>query len=300
MTLETADEIEVEATEIENEDQETEIEEIEEESEVENQADEDKSDEEDQGDEEIDEDEVVISIEGQESPPDDDSKEAPQWVKEVRQNNRRLAKENRELKQRLEQQASTETKPVQLGPKPTLESCDYDEEAFETQLTQWHETRKQVEAQQAEAERKVEEGRKEWQQTLENYGTKRQALKVRDFDEAEEVVQGSLSPTQIAMILQGAEDPAKVTYAIGRAPAKAKELAEIRDPVKFAFAVAKLETKLKVTSRKAATKPEKKVSGNAKVSGSVDSNLDRLRAEAEKSGDYSKVMAYKRQQRNKK
>jgi hypothetical protein len=300
MTLETAEEIEVEATEIENEDQETEIEEIEEESEVESKADEDQSDEEDQGDEEIDEEEVVVSIEGQESPPDDDSKEAPQWVKEVRQNNRRLAKENRELKQRLEQQASTETKPVQLGPKPTLESVDYDEEEFEAQLTKWHKTKQQVEQQQAEAEQRVEQERQEWQKTLENYGTKRQALKVRDFDEAEEVVQGTLSMPQIALIVKYAADPALVTYAIGKNPGKAKELAEIKDPVKFAITVSDLEKKLKVTNRKAATKPEKKVSGNAKVSGSVDSNLERLRAEAEKSGDYSKVMAYKRQQRNKK
>jgi len=32
-------------------------------------------------------------------------------------------------------------------------------------------------------------------------------------------------------------------------------------------------------------------------SGTVDSNLERLRAQAEKSGDYSKVTAYKRSKR---
>jgi hypothetical protein len=300
MTEETAEEIEVFEPEIENEDQETEVNEIEEESEIEDQADEDQSDEENEGNEEIDEDEVIISIEGQESPPDNDSKEAPQWVKEVRQNNRKLAKENRELKARLEQQASTENKPVQLGQKPTLESCDYDEEAFETQLTQWHETKRQLEQQEEEAAQRVENERQAWHQKLENYSTKRQALKVRDFDEAEEVIQQHLSHTQIAMIIQAAEDPALVNYAIGKNPKKAEELAKIKDPVKFAYEAGKLEAKLKVTNRKAATKPEKKITGNASVSGSVDSNLERLRAEAEKTGDYSKVMAFKRQQRNKK
>jgi hypothetical protein len=56
---------------------------------------------------------------------------------------------------------------------------------------------------------------------------------------------------------------------------------------------------LKVTNRKAAPPPEKTVQGTGRVTGSVDSTLDRLRADAEKSGDYSKVFAYKQQKRNK-
>ena len=47
-------------------------------------------------------------------------------------------------------------------------------------------------------------------------------------------------------------------YALGKNPKKAKELGEITDPVKFAFAVAKLETQLTVTSRKQVPPPEKK------------------------------------------
>ena len=65
--------------------------------------------------------------------------------------------------------------------------------------------------------------------------------------------------------------------------------------MKFAFAVAKLETQLKVTNRKAAAAPERTIStGGGRISGSVDSTLDRLREEALKTGDMSKVMAYKR------
>jgi hypothetical protein len=78
-----------------------------------------------------------------------------------------------------------------------------------------------------------------------------------------------------------------------------KELSSIKDPVKFAFAVAKLETQLKVSNRKAAPPPEKVVKGTGRVSGSVDSTLERLREEAAKSGDMSKVIAYKRQMRAK-
>ena len=99
------------------------------------------------------------------------------------------------------------------------------------------------------------------------------------------------------IVVQGAGNPALLIYAFGKNPKKEDELGSIKDPVKFAFAVAKLEKDLKVTQRKAAPPPEKVVQGNASVSGAVDSTLDRLRSEAEKSGDYTKVFKYKQQQK---
>jgi hypothetical protein len=65
--------------------------------------------------------------------------------------------------------------------------------------------------------------------------------------------------------------------------------------VKFAFAVARLEKELKVTNRRAAPAPERIVQGTGRASGTVDSTLERLRAEAEKTGNYTKVLQYKRQ-----
>jgi hypothetical protein len=86
-----------------------------------------------------------------------------------------------------------------------------------------------------------------------------------------------------------------VVYALGKNPKKAKELASITDPVKFAFAVAKLEAQLKVAPRKTPPPPEGAIRSTAPISGTVDSNLDRLRSEAERTGDYSKVYRYKQQ-----
>jgi hypothetical protein len=117
---------------------------------------------------------------------------------------------------------------------------------------------------------------------------------VPDFQDAEETVLETLNVTQQGIILQGAQNPAVVVYALGKNPKKAKELGEITDPVKFAFAVAKLETQLTVTSRKQAPPPEKKINGN----GSLDSSngqLERLREEAARTGDMTKVVAFKRQ-----
>jgi len=105
--------------------------------------------------------------------------------------------------------------------------------------------------------------------------------------------------TQQGIVLQGSDNPALIIYALGKNTKRAKELASITDPVKFAFAVAKLETQLKVSNRKAAASPERTIaSGGTRLSGAVDSTLERLRAEAEKSGDYTKVLQYKRQKRN--
>jgi hypothetical protein len=89
-------------------------------------------------------------------------------------------------------------------------------------------------------------------------------------------------------------------YALGKNPKKAAELAKRSDPVEFAFAVARLEKDLKVSNRKSAPAPEKIVQNSGRVvsSASVDSTLNRLRAEAERTGDYTKVMEYRRQKRN--
>lgn len=101
--------------------------------------------------------------------------------------------------------------------------------------------------------------------------------------------------TQQGIIVSGADNPALVTYALGKDSAKLAELKAITDPVKFAFAVSKLETQLKVTPRKPASAPEAVVKSNTRTSGSVDSQLERLRAEADRTGDYTHVFRYKQQ-----
>jgi len=182
--------------------------------------------------------------------------------------------------------------------KPTLESTDYDTERYETELASWYEKKRTHDDQQNVVQSQQKAVQKEWETKLESYHSSKADLKVKDYEFAEEVVQDNLSVMQQGMIVQGADNPALVVYALGKNPKKAKELASITDPVKFAFAVAKLETNLKVTTRKASSRPEKKISGTARPSGSVDNTLERLRTDAEKTGDYSKVFQYKRQKKS--
>jgi hypothetical protein len=238
----------------------------------------------DEEDEDEDEDEVVISI-GEESPPQEEEARAPAWVRELRKANREKEREIRELKAKLTATA-TETKPVELKAKPTLESCDYDSDEYENKLAEWYEHKREYDAVESNAAAKRDAEAKEWQDKLDSYAKARASLKVRDYEDAEAFALDTFNVTQQGIVLQGSENPAHLIYALGKSQKRAKELASINDPVKFAFAVAKLETQLKVTNRKAAAAPERTItSGGGRISGSVDSTLDRLREEAVKTGD---------------
>jgi len=249
----------------------------------------------DQDDEESDE--VVVSISGEEAPPPEEQTQAPEWVRELRKTNRELQRQNRELQGRLQTSAQTEIKPVVLGKKPSLEDHDYDAEKFEEALTNWFERKRQADEINAKQEAEVMTQQKAWQAKLEGYGKAKAELRVKDFDDAEAMAQELFNVTQQGVMLQGADNPALVVYALGKNPKKAQELAAIKDPVKFAFAVAKLEKDLKVTNRRAAPPPERIVSGTGRVSGAVDSTLERLREDAARTGNMTKVIQYKAQKR---
>jgi hypothetical protein len=240
--------------------------------------------------------EVIVSI-GEEAPPPEEHTPAPEWVKELRKTNRELQRQNRELQGRL-QAAPPETKPVVIGNKPKLEDHDYDADKYEEALANWFERKRQADDANAKQEAEVMNQQKAWQAKLDGYGKAKAELRVKDFEDAEEVAQQVFSITQQGVLLQGADNPALVVYALGKNPAKAKELAEIKDPVKFAFAVAKLEKDLKVTNRRQAPAPERIVSGTGRSSGAVDSTLERLREDAARTGNMTKVIAYKAQKRS--
>lgn len=243
------------------------------------------------------EDDMVVSI-GDEEPPTEEPR-APDWVRELRKSHRELQRKVKEYEAK-EQTAPANTAIPTLGAKPKLEDHDYDTEKYEESLESWYRKKDAVEAAKREQQRQLDEQQKAWQSKLDNYSQAKTDLKVKDFEDAESTVQDTLNTVQQGVVLQGAENPALVVYALGKNPKKAKELAAISDPVKFAFAVAKLESQLKVTSSRKPPPPERSApSGNAPISGSTDSTLERLRAEAERTGDMTKVIRYRQQQREK-
>jgi hypothetical protein len=243
---------------------------------------------------EDDADEVIVSI-GEEAPPPEEQAHAPGWVKELRKANREKEKRIRELEAKLTQ--TTEKKPVILGPKPKLEDHDYDADRFEAALADWFDRKRVADVESQKVQQAEQAQKQAWQEKLDGYGKAKAELRVRDFEDAEAVAQELFNITQQGVVLQGADNPALVIYALGKNPKKATELAKIEDPVKFAFAVAKLEKELKVTNRKAAPAPERMISSTGRVSGAVDSTLERLREEAARTGNMTKVIQYKAQKR---
>jgi hypothetical protein len=241
--------------------------------------------------------EVVITI-GDEQPAQEEE-QAPEWVRDLRKKNREDQRRIRELEAKLQQVQTPQATVPRLGAKPKLEDFDYDSSKYEAALDNWFTQKRQVDEFQSRVKDAEQQQMRQWQEKLEGYAQAKQSLKVRDYDDAEATVQEALNTVQQGVLLQGADNPAMIVYALGKNPAKAKELAKISDPVKFAFAVAKLEAQLKVQPRKTPPPPESSVRGTAPISGSVDSNLERLRAEAERTGDYTKVTRYKAQLREK-
>lgn len=278
------------------------IEQQEVEQEVEMQEEQKEAQEEQQGQPDSEEDgEVVVSF-GDQEPVEPQDQGAPEWVKTLRKEHRELRRRNKELEQQIAAGQQKQADAPTLGPKPKLSDVDYDAEALETALDKWYEQKRAVDEYEAKQRREQEAANQEWQNRLNSYNQAKANLRAPDYDDAELAVQDRLSQTQQGIILQGAENPALLVLALGRNPEKLAELSAINDPVRYAFAVARMEAQLKVSSAKRTsptTQPEKRVSSDAGSTNPSASTLEQLRAEAEKTGDYSKVIKWKNQNRGK-
>lgn len=237
--------------------------------------------------------EVTAVTIGDTEPPAEEK--APDWVREVRKRNRELEKENKELRR-----AQSGQQTIVVGKKPTMADpeIDYDADKFEKALSEWTERKNKADAEAEKVEQQQKTEQAAWQAKLDAFGESKKALKVPDMDAAEALVQETLSERQLAIIIKGAKNAPLLVYALGRNPAKLQELAKVTDLVEFAATVFRdVEGQLKVTTKKPTPPaPEKKVMGAA-PSGGMDSTLDKLRAEAERTGDYSKVHQHKQQKK---
>jgi hypothetical protein len=105
-----------------------------------------------QDDDQPDDEEVVVSI-GDEAAPASD--EAPEWVRELR-------KQNRELQRELAEARKGKSPEIpEVGDKPTLEACEFDEERYEQELNGWLDRKAKADRAKSEAEQsqaKAQEG----------------------------------------------------------------------------------------------------------------------------------------------
>lgn len=245
--------------------------------------------------------ELVITI-GDEEQPQGTEPEAD-WLKELRHQNRTRAQQIRDLTaENARLKAASAPAPVVVGPKPTMESCGFDESKLDTELAAWHERKAAADAEANRREAAAKADREAWQARLAAHNTAARSLKVPDYESAAETARDIFDVTQQGIILRGVQDAnlaAKIIYALGTNPKKAKELAGLTDPVQFAVAIGEIKTMLKITPRKAPPPPERIVRGDASIANPGDQKLEALRAEADRTGDRTKVVRYLREQQQK-
>lgn len=232
-------------------------------------------------------DELSIEIEGE-----DPVEETP-LIKQLRDRTRDLARENAELKK------ATAPKPIEVGPKPTLESCDYDDERFENELDAWKETTRQAEEQRAQQQQAEQTRNQQFERAVTTYRTQAAQLGVKDFEEAEATIKTTLPELLQSAIVTYAKEPAKVVYALAKHPAKLAQLAAEPDPVRFILAINELERNLKVVNKRRPPTPDAESiqRGSASLSASTDKEAEKLYNAGVKSGDMSAYFKHQRDRR---
>ncbi len=262
-----------------------------------------------QGENKEDEDDFRINLGDEQEPEQEEEfngKPAPQWVKDLRVEAKESKRKIKELEEQLKQKDQPVQQSEELGEMPALEDYGYDtsDPSYVQAMEKWAEKRLKVKEREAAQKAEQEQVQKVWDEKIQSYEAKKSILKqkAKDFDDAEQTVRDVLDVNQQGIVIYS-EKPELLVYNLGRNPEKAKQLAAIKNPLEFAFQIGKLEARIdaqmKSQTRKPQTNPERKPGGSATLSGVVDTTLDKLRAEAAKTGDYTKVVAYKKQKQNK-
>lgn len=238
----------------------------------------------DDGDDDGDDD-ALISFDGDESA----QLEGNDLVKHLRAE---LREARREAAEARKARPVEEVVAVKLREKPTMADHAYDEEAFAEDLGKWQQEKREIEEGEQDRRRAEEASLKAWNERVADYETRKSALPFKDVDDAETVVSSTLSVPQQALIIQVCDEPEKMIYALGKNPAKLKELAGETNMLMLAKAVINLERNLTVTKRNRPA-PDKAQRGQGGIERS-DKRLERLEKEAERTGDRTALIAYRK------
>lgn len=212
---------------------------------------------------------------------------------------RDLRKAHREAQRRIKELEAKQViaeppKPV-LPPKPTLEACDYDPDNYEQKMEAWYQAKREVEAVEIEERKKHEEAQKEWTAKRTAYDQAKKRFPLDDFEDAEDVVRNTLTDAQQGILVHVAERPERLVYALGKSPAKAKELAAIKDPLKLAAAITKLEGSI-VAQKKSAPPPERTVRSGGGSGAESDRNYEQaMKRIMENGGNIDELRRFRKQ-----
>lgn len=211
---------------------------------------------------------------------------------------RALREENRKKARRIaELEAAQRPATVEVGEKPKLSDFDYDEEQFDAAYSAWIARKSQADEQQRRQEEAQRETQETWNRIETGYRAKVAELAVPNFEQKEAIVAEELPELLVKAIKAYSSDPAKVIAAIGTNANLRDQIASEKDPIKALVSIIRMEDKMTLR-RKTQAEPDRPLKGTAPVSTeSSDKVLARLEKEAEKTGDRTKVIEYRRAQR---
>tara|TARA_R110000824_G_scaffold359628_2_gene547220 strand:+ start:4241 stop:5077 length:837 start_codon:yes stop_codon:yes gene_type:complete len=229
-----------------------------------------------------DSDEVTVTF-GDDAPEADATEETP-IIRDMRRKLREAEKDRKALQKQLTERDGPAKD--DLREKPTQAAHDYDNDAYESDLIAWVSEKQAHEA-------KASAVTQEWDTKVQSYVKAKASLRATDYPEAEAAFMAEIDTNRQGMLLDAVERPELVILALGRNPDKLAEIAAITNPVKYAAALARLETQMKVGTRKAPA-PERKVKGSAPGGNASQDKLAAIKDAASKSGDFSAYYAAKR------
>lgn len=239
-----------------------------------------------------------IGFAGAESPTAKEGEQETPAIRQIREAHRESERKRKEAERKLAEIEASRVNPTaealpELGPMPGIEDFDFDVEAHKEAVTAWF-GRKQ--AKEAAERRKADEqqnAQKAQQATIDRYKTEADSLPVdrARYKAAETEIDTSFSPMQKAVLLQSTM-PAKLVYALGNSPERLEKLSKITDPIALAFELGRAETA--ITSTKPARKAPAPDTPLSVAGTGAGAGLERLYADAQKTGNYTAYFNAKR------
>lgn len=210
---------------------------------------------------------------------------------------RQIAKDkDRELAELRKQVRAPE--PVEVGKEPTMEDFDWDEDKFKEEWRAWNDRKQKAEQRTTASNQANEQQRQQWETRLSQVNEAKSGLGVADADEAFDNVKAALGDERVMSILYLADTPesgAQLMVALGKHPDRLTALAAQEDPIRFVKEVTRLEGQLKVVKKRKAPEPDRAERGSGRTSTlSADKQLEKLEKEAERTGDRTAVVNYKK------
>ncbi|MBQ5151524.1 scaffolding protein [Citrobacter freundii] len=227
------------------------------------------------------------------SPTSEEAKD-PALVKHLRSTIKEKDRELKELRRLSTQPAQQQPVIAQppVMPKLTDPGIDYDEDLLQEKLEQWAKDNDQYKEQQRVIKQQQEMLNEQLKAKVTNYQQRVKSLKVRGFADAEQIVREEIPVSIQGTILLEAEKPEMVVLTLGRNAELRKQMAETTNPVALGRLLERIESKAKTMPKaktNAATTPEVRGSN-----GAVINNLDKLKAKALETGDWTPYFAAKK------